>query len=277
MRILSEIGRIFYGMVIAGMGCQAIYYHDFPYMLLPPHPWIAGHVMITYIFGALFILAGACIVFKIKIEIIPLLLGTLLLLIVCSYHIPYEFMTDSNYMRIGEWENAEKDLALSGGAFVIAGCFSEENENLVTRFLRKLIPLGTILFALMMAIFGTYHFLFTKEASTLVPWWLPDHMFWTYLGGVALIGSGVAIALKIKRGLISALLGTMIFIWFIILHIPRVMVAPSADVEDEVTSAFLALAYSGTAFVIAGATKNRKLKPAAFLLAPGQQDIAREI
>jgi hypothetical protein len=107
----------------------------------------------------------------------------------------------------------------------------------------------------MIIIFGSYHFLFIKEASTLVPSWIPRHMFWTYLGGIALIGSGVAIILNIKRRLAATLLGTMIFIWFIILHFPRVMASSPADLGDEVTSAFLALAYSGTAFVIAGAAK----------------------
>jgi len=54
-------------------------------------------------------------------------------------------------------------------------------------------------------------------------------------------------------------LGTMIFTWFIILHIPRVIASSLSDMGDEITSALLALAYSGIAFVIAGATK-RKLK-----------------
>jgi len=61
--------------------------------------------------------------------------------------------------------------------------------------------------------------------------------------------------LKIKIGLIASLLGTMIFIWFIFLHIPRVIASPFAYMGGEVTSAFLALAYSGIAFVIAGASK----------------------
>jgi hypothetical protein len=47
----------------------------------------------------------------------------------------------------------------------------------------------------------------------------------------------------------------MIFIWVIILHIPRVVVSPVAYIGSEVTSALIALAYSGIAFVIAGATK----------------------
>jgi uncharacterized membrane protein len=252
---LSNIGRLFYGIAIAGIGFQTIYYQDFPYMLLPEHSSSPGLVMLAYISGTMLILAGACIVFEIKTRTVSLLLGGVLLSIFCFYYIPYEFMTNSNYLHVGEWENAEKVLALSGGAFVISGCFSQGNENLLRGFLKRLIPIGSILFSIMMTIFGIYHFLFTKDASTLVPSWIPNHIFWTYFAGAALIGSGLAIILNIKPELTAALLGTMIFIWFIILHIPRVIASPFVDIKDEVTSAFLALAYSGTAFVIAGAAR----------------------
>jgi len=60
---------------------------------------------------------------------------------------------------------------------------------------------------------------------------------------------------KDQARLIAALPGTMIFIWFIILHVPRVIAFPFADIGDEVTSALLALAYSGIAFVMAGSIK----------------------
>jgi len=49
----------------------------------------------------------------------------------------------------------------------------------------------------------------------------------------------------------------MIFTWFIILHIPKAIASPFAGTGSEVTSAFLALAYSGTAFVTAGVTRNK--------------------
>ena len=253
MGILSTIGRVFYGIAIAGMGFLTIYYADFPYMLLPPkHSWISGLVMLAYISGTLLILAGACIVFERKIMTISLLLGSALLLIFCFYYIPYELLATSNYMHIGEWENAAKELALSSGAFVIAGCFPGKNENPVTRILIKLIPFGVVLFSITIISFGFDHFLYAKEAADYVPSWISNHTFWIYFTGTALIGSGVAIILKIKPGLIAALLGSMIFIWFIILHIPRVIVSPVAYLGSEVTSALLALAYSGIAFVIAG-------------------------
>src|ERR1700733_6183764 len=146
---LSNIGRNFFGIAIAGMGFLTIYYHDFPYMLIPPkHSGIPGLVMLACICGAMLILAGACIVFKKKIRPISLLLGCVLLVIFCFYFIPYQLIVSSDYMHFGDWENAAKELTLSGGAFVIAGCFSEKNESPLTRFLGKLIPSGRILFSI---------------------------------------------------------------------------------------------------------------------------------
>jgi uncharacterized membrane protein len=253
---LSNIGRIFYGIAIAVIGFQTMYYTDFPYMLIPPkHFWMNGQLKFTYISGTILILAGASIVFEKKTMLISLLLGSVLLLIFCFYYIPYEFMASANYMHFGEWENAAKELALSSGAFVIAGCFSKKNENPLIRFLRKLIPFGVIFFSITIISFGVDHFLYAKEASDYIPSWVPNHLFWMYFTGLALIGSGIAIILKIKLRLMAALLGTMIFIWFIILHVPKVIASPFADMGDEVTSAFLALAYCGIAFVIAGVTK----------------------
>jgi uncharacterized membrane protein YphA (DoxX/SURF4 family) len=253
---IAKAGRIFYGIAIAETGVQTIYYRDFPYMLLPPnHLEIPGFVILAIISGIMFILAGACIVFEKKSRQISLILGGVLLLIFCFYYIPYEFMTGSNYMHLGEWENAEKELALAGGAFVIAGCFLEKNENQLLTFLGKLIPFGAILFALTIISFGTDHFLYAKDAADYVPSWIPNHLFWIYFAGVALFGSGTAIILKIKTGLFAALLGAMIFTWFIMLHIPKVIGSPITDRAGEIASAFLALAYSGIAFVIAGTAK----------------------
>jgi hypothetical protein len=256
MGILANTGRIFYGLAMAGMGFLTVYYKDFPYMLLPPnHSGIPGLAMIAYIFGTMLFLAGACIVFRIKPKTISLLLGTFLLLIFCFYFVPYEFIANLDYMHFGEWENAAKELALASGAFVIAGCFPEKNGNRLIWFLNKLAPFGAIFYSITIISFAFDHFLYANDAANYVPSWVPYRLFWAYFAGIALFGAGVAIILKIKPGLFATLLGIMIFIWFVILHIPRVIVSPVADLGDEVSSAFLALAYSGIAFVIAGATK----------------------
>jgi uncharacterized membrane protein YphA (DoxX/SURF4 family) len=261
MRNLFKAGRIFYGTAIAEIGLQAIYYRNFPYIVpLPKSLGVPGLMILAVIFGALFLLAGLCIVFEKKIRQVSLLFGAVLLLIFCFYYIPYEFLISTNYMHFGDWENAAKELTLAGGAFVIAGCYPGKTESSLTRFLGKLIPFGAALFPITIISFSVDHFLYAKEAEGYVPSWIPDHLFWMYFAGVALLGSGIAIILKIRVNLIATLLGVMIFIWFISLHIPRVVASPFADIGGEVTSAILALAYSGTAFVIAGAaTKAQNL------------------
>src|SRR6185295_3932222 len=125
--------------------------------------------------------------------------------------------------HFGDWENSAKELALAGGALVITRSFSKKNEYPLFKFLGKLIPLGSILFSLTIISFGIDHFLYAKGAADYVPSWIPFHMFWVYLGGIGLFGSGIAIILKIIPKLAATLLGSMIFIWFAILHIPRII------------------------------------------------------
>jgi len=250
---LSSVGRIFYGISMAGLGLQTIFYRDLPYMLIPPtHFPDAVLVTLAFISGTLLLLAGICIVLKIKPGPVSLLLGTALLLIFLSYYIPYEFLVSPNYLKLVDWDNAEKELALSSGGFIIAGCFPEKNKNSLIRILAKLIPFGNILFAITILSFGIDHFLYAKGVAEYAPSWISNRIFWVYLAGTGLVGAGIAIILKIKRGLGATLLGIMIFVWFIILHIPKVAASSVADAGGEVTSAFLALAYSGIAFVVAG-------------------------
>jgi uncharacterized membrane protein YphA (DoxX/SURF4 family) len=253
---LSLVGRIFYGLAVAETGLQTIYFHDFPYWLIPQkHSWIPGLPVIAYVSGALLFAAGVCIVLEKKTREASLLLGGMLLMVFCFYHVPYEFVAGKNYFSLVEWENAEKELAFACGGLVIAGRYSQEVARPFFAFLRRLIPSGTILFALMMGCFGTIHCLYAKEASGYVPAWVPNPVLWMYITGVALIGSGISIIAKIKVELVAFLLGAMILIWFIVLHIPRIIVSPVPYLGSEVTSAMIALAYSGIAFVIAGSAK----------------------
>jgi hypothetical protein len=259
MRNLSNIGRVSYGIAIAVLGFLTVYYHDFPYMLIPPgHSWPGGLEIVAYISGTLLFLAGVLIAFEKMTRPVSLLLGAALLAIFCFYFIPYQLMASSRYMHFGEWENAAKELALASGAFVIGGRsvitgqFSKQTKHPPAPFSRNLFSFGAILFSLTIISFAIDHFLFAKEASDYVPSWIPSHLFWMYFTGSALLGSGIAIILKIRPRLFAALLGGMIFIWFIILHVPRVIVSPAVYMGGEVASACLALAYGGIAFVIAG-------------------------
>jgi len=249
---VSNVGRIFFGLSIAVMGFQTVYGLDFPYMLIPPkHSWIPGLAVIAVICGCAIMLAGACIVVKRQTRRASLLLGFMLLMIFCFYYVPYQLLT-GNFMQLVQWESAAKELALSCGAFVIAGSLQGQNESTLFKMLEKPIPLAAIVFSITIISFGIIHFQYPNEVADYIPSWVPARLFCSYFAGVALVGSGLAIIFKITPPLAALLLGIMIFTWFAILHIPRVIVSPPAYLRSEITSAFLALAYSGIALVIAG-------------------------
>ncbi len=253
---LSNAGRAFYGIAMTATGMGTIFFNSYPYILLPPFQYLTpGPAWLHILAGVIFILAGVCIVLKKKISLVSFLFGSLLLLIFCFLHVPYQLMVNPNYLQLGQWENAEKELCLAGGAYIIAACFSENNENPFNRFCKKLMRFGAVLFAVPIFSWGILHFQFAKDVSTLVPSWIPFHLFWTYMAGIGLLGSGIAIILNIKTRIIATLLGIIILIWFITIHVPGVITASYSEMGDQITSASLALAYSGIAFIIAGPAK----------------------
>ncbi|HVS97253.1 MAG TPA: hypothetical protein VHE54_12250 [Puia sp.] len=241
----APVGRIFYGLAIAAMGALTIYYRTFPYMLVPPnHGWLTDHLTPMYVSGGLLFLAGVCILLAIKSRFVSLVLASLLLSIFIFWFLPYELLVSPNYGHFGVWENAAKELALAGGACVVAGD-------------RRLLPVGTVVFGLTILSFGIDHFLYARQAAGYIPSWIPIHLFWMYFTGSALFGSSLCIILNIRRNGMAALLGGMILIWVFILHLPKALASPAGDPGGEITSAFLALAYCGIAFVIAGTRPGR--------------------
>jgi len=257
MEILIKTARISYGVMIAALGVQQLFYGNFRPVILPPWPIsFPGQLYCLYLASFVLILAGLFIVFKNKARIVSLLLGGLFLLLVVFCQVPYEIKYDHYSGNLGSWAFAFKELAFAGGAFVIAGSFPFIKKNgppkiWLFNLLEKLIPYGSVFFCMTMICFGIDHFLYTKPISGLVPAWIPGAMFWTRFAGAALIASGVTIVLRIKLKLSALLLALMIFLWLIVLHIPRAIADPYGLQGNEISSVFEAFGFSGIAYLMA--------------------------
>lgn len=258
MEVLVKIGRTFYALCIVIIGINQIVWADFRQVLLPSWPVLRTNVEIwAYLTGAMLIGTGIAIIFSKKAKEIALVLGCILILLFVFIHVPYLlFIQPYKVYNIGLWTDAGKTLALSGGAFVVAASFYQSrvgNVNTSTFFtgLERFIPLGPVFFSITMIVFGIDHFLYTDFVALLVPSWIPWPIFWTYAAGVILISSGIAIIFKIRIKEVALILGVIILLWFILLHIPRAIADPYTGKGNEVVSAGDALAFSGTAFIIA--------------------------
>ena len=255
METIVKAGRKAFGICLLALGIQGLFYGDFDPVFLPDaSSWLPLHTPLAYLWTLILIAAGILIILDRKTKEISLILGGVFLLFFLICHVPHLLFVNPYGKSLGTWTKALKELAFSGSAFVVAGSYSDENfqsKSPLIDLLKKIIPFGRVFFSITMIVFGIDHFLYTDYVAPLVPAWIPGHNFWTYFAGVALIGSGVAIILRIKMKLVAGLLGAMIFLWFIFLHIPRAIADPYGSRGNEMTSVFQSFGFSGIAFIIA--------------------------
>jgi uncharacterized membrane protein len=103
-----------------------------------------------------------------------------------------------------------------------------------------------------MVLAGIQHFLYPEFVKLLVPSWIPGPLFWTYFAAIALIAGGTGLVIPRTTRLAAALSGLMIFLWLVMLHVPRAIAASPDQRRNEWTAVFEALAVSGIALTIAG-------------------------
>ena len=102
--------------------------------------------------------------------------------------------------------------------------------GLVTIFLRgewqkaqgldKLILFGPIFYAVPIAAFGTEHFTLTAAIASLVPKWIPWHLFWAYFVGACFIAAGLSLVTKIQVRLSTSLLALTFFLFVVLMDAP---------------------------------------------------------
>jgi uncharacterized membrane protein len=112
-----------------------------------------------------------------------------------------------------------------------------------------------IVIAIAMIVFGVDHFLALVGIGSLVPGWIPWHVFWVAVFGVVFIACGVGIGLRILERWSWFGLGLMFAIWVITLHIPRTLGfynVPGAITDpDEWSSLFIAIGLWGGPWAMA--------------------------
>jgi uncharacterized membrane protein len=90
----------------------------------------------------------------------------------------------------------------------------------------KLIALGPLFFAISVAVFGGQHFVQTGPIMSLIPSWIPAHLFFALLVGACLIAAGLSIATRIQSALAAFLTAVMFVCFEALMIIPGAVADP---------------------------------------------------
>jgi uncharacterized membrane protein len=205
---LKTIGRVFFAIPIVVFGVQYLTYGRFARGLPPVPPWAPGGAAAAYLTGGLLVAGGVCILANVQVRLSSAVLGLFCFLCVAALHTMK--LTTVIYQG-GERTGALEALALAAAAGVLAAS-SPAGLRVIPGwqpFTEVLGRAGLYLFAFSMLIFGVQHFMYAPYIATLIPAWMPAHLFLTYFTGAAFIAAAIAIATGIQARLGAGLLGLM--------------------------------------------------------------------
>lgn len=253
LRALAAPGRVIFSLSILGFGIETLLVAQSngangslspDYKTIPVLPWIPTIPWLAYLFGAVVIVFGGCLLLKRGLRPAALTLGGLLFVCTVILDAPkYAVHLGSMGYRTIFLE----PLGIAALAFLIPG--------------RDAIPAALdrasrYILAVCLIVFGVDHFLALGFIGGLVPQWIPFHVFWVAFFGAVFIASAISIALDVMLPWGAAGLGLMFGMWVITLHGPRVMHA--LHNPDEWSSMLIAVAYWGGPWALAGLTARQE-------------------
>ena len=243
-----------FGVAIGALGvehlvCANLAAQPFPArfhaIVIPVIPWIPAHPWLAYLTGAALLVAGLGILINAHARAGALIVGGILLGWDLILHVPRMVVVPENWGLRGE---VCEMLALASAAFVLAGTLPRA-EGSAGRWDRALANIGRVLFGVAAVVFGVDHFLALELIASLVPAWMPGHVFLASLAGAAMIAAGVSISTKWMGVLGAFALGLLFLLFVLTLHVPRVLAAPRSP--DEWSSALIALGMWGASWICA--------------------------
>lgn len=117
------------------------------------------------------------------------------------------------------------------------------------RGLEKLILLGPLFYAAPVAGFGTEHFTLTEAVASIIPAWIPWHMFWAYFLGACFIAAALSMVTRIQARLSASLLALTFFLFVALMDAPAWAQSPRD--RFALALALRELSFSGGALALA--------------------------
>ncbi len=243
-----SLGRCFFGAAVMASGVLQLVTGEFV-RLVPKLPaWVPAPAVWPYLIGVVLVVTGLAILSGRMARAAAAVVAAMILLMLVFLYPPSMVANpdiDRPLLRGFMWTNPLKCLALVGGAALLIG---------------RLERAGAAFLSVFLIVCGLQHFTYRDFVTLLVPSWIPPgQRFWTYFTGVALIAGGAGILVPRTARLAATLSAVMIFLWVLLLHIPRAAAGPQHVFETA--GVFEALALSGVALLVAATPRPRAEPP----------------
>lgn len=251
---LLAAGAPIYAMAIVGLGVEtlmcthsSVFLYPLPsnprFKAVPILPFLPGVPWLAFLFGVILAICGLGLFFKRTSRHCALAVGALLFFGALILDVPRAVaIPNSMGLRTIVFE----PFAIGAFAWLLPA--RRGSPAWLERSSRFLVAVSFI-------VFGTDHFLALAPIGTLIPQWIPWHVFWVAFFGVGFIGAGLSIGLNVLLRWGTASVGFMFAIWVFTLQLPVALgldVIPGrSNAAAHWSSLFIAVALWGGSWALA--------------------------
>ena len=245
-----KAGKDFLAFSILAIGSIHIITKNFPTGLLPVRDSFPGRTIFVYASGVAMIVAAVLLMLRRYAG--AYIAGLTFLLLLAVFHIPtlIQHPNDPN-----AWTGSFEILSLFSGTLLLAGIFlpGELHKKWMIGSSAGLLLAGRYLFAVALVVFGVQHYIYKQFLLGLIPDWVPAKDFMEGLVLVAFFSVALSIFVQQLERIATGLLAFMFFLWFWMLHVPRVI--EHSGTETEWTSMFIVMAMCGISLLVMGTSR----------------------
>ena len=188
MRIAST-GHAIFAVIMIGLGIIGLLHRDFVPVWNPAPNNSAGSLLV-FLCSLISLSAGTGLLVRRTASVAARLLLATLLLWLLLFRLP-------NFLVLPAFAACWSVFPLAvmlAAAWVLYVWFATDWDRKYTSFVigSNGLLIAHTLYGLSLIFFGAAHFIDVKDTLSLIPKWLPDHLFWAYFTGCAFIAAGVA-------------------------------------------------------------------------------------
>lgn len=238
---MRRLAHHLYAKAMAGLGFLGLLYGDFAMNWQPVPSSLPHRAAFAYASGAILLAGGVGMLLKRTARAATLALAGFVFLWLLLLQLP---RVAALPLDPGRWLGFCETAVLASGAWILSGFCAGTGRAAAVR-------IGRFCFAAALPLIGLSHFAYVEATASMVPSWLPAHVFFAYLTGAGHMAAGAGMLLGVLRRAAAVLEAAMISCFVLLLHIPGVCAAPSSRLQW--TMLFVAAALAASAWAAAAA------------------------
>jgi uncharacterized membrane protein len=247
MRIVS-VGHAAFAATMIALGILGLIAGDFPAIWQPVPKGVPGREALVYFCAFISLACGIGLLVRRAAAPASRILLACLLTWLLLFRLPY-IVLSPNVETF--WSGSETSVMVAG-AWVLYAWFATNWDKKRLGFATggKGLHIARLLYALALIPLGLAHFFYLNNTVSMVPGWLPWHLFWAYFTGCALITAGVAMLIGVYARLAAALSAIEIGVFLLFVWIP-IVVASGSKTAFQWSETVVSAALTAGAWVVA--------------------------